>query len=120
MSLPTNTRMLVVAAVSQERLPCTCTPDLSPCPGCTQWRRSQLARPGTRSTEKSPDLSLTEIRSHLREAVHARKRALQAWQLGGGTHAAYLRDREEVDRWQRRLRRIHQRAQKETTHAFHR
>jgi hypothetical protein len=95
MSLPTN-----------DRLPCTCTPDLSPCPGCTQWRRSQLTRPGTRSTGKALALSAPEIRSHLREAVHARTRALQAWQLGGGTYAAYRRAREEVDRWQRRLRRL--------------
>jgi hypothetical protein len=91
------------------RTPCTCTPDLSPCPGCMQWRRSQLARPGTRSTGKALALSLTEIRSHLREAVHARTRALQALQLGGGTKYAYLRAKEEVDRWQRRLRRIHKR-----------
>jgi hypothetical protein len=95
MSLPTN-----------DRLPCTCTPEVSPCPGCTQWRRSQLARPGTRSTGKALALSAAEIRSHLREAVHARTRALHAWQLGDGTKAAYLRAKEEVDRWQRRLRRL--------------
>lgn len=105
MSLPTN-----------DRLPCTCTPDLSTCPGCTAWRRSQLARAGTRSTGKALALSATEIRSHLRAAVHARKRALQAWQLGGGTKNAYLRAREEVDRWQRRLRRIHQRTTPGDTH----
>lgn len=108
MSLPVTSRMLVADTAPPARLPCTCAPDLSTCPGCTAWRRSQLFRPGTQAKGHPTPFSLGEIRSHLRAAVHARKRALQAWQLGGGSKAAYRRANEEVQRWQRRLRKAAQ------------